>query len=165
MQFKYLEVELSSGDGVEKEVGEQVAKAAKIAGCLSRTIWCNKNMKTEVKSRIYKAVIRPILTYTAETRPETAKTKRLMETTEMRVLRRIAGKTLMNRNTSESIRDACGVDNVNYWVLKRRKEWDEHISRMDEGRVVKIARDRSPRGRRSLGRPRKRWSDGLRGDD
>ncbi|XP_057652378.1 glucose dehydrogenase [FAD, quinone]-like [Diorhabda carinulata] len=37
------------------------------------------------------------MTYTAETRPETAKTKRMMETAEMKVLRRIAGKTLLDR--------------------------------------------------------------------
>ena len=31
-------------------------------------------MRIETKARIYKATIRPIMTYTAETRPETTKT-------------------------------------------------------------------------------------------
>ena len=60
------------------------------------------------KSKIYKTAIRPIMTYTAETRPKTAKTKRLLETTEMKVLRGIAEKTLLDRETSENIRRTCG---------------------------------------------------------
>jgi hypothetical protein len=40
----------------------------------------------------------------------------------------------------------------------RRKEWNSHIERMTGNRVVKIARDN---GRRSTGRPRKRWCDDI----
>lgn len=95
MQFKYL-VKLSSDDGVEKEVEKQVVKAAIIAGCLGQTVWSNKNIKTKVKSRIYKT--------------RNSETKRLLQTSEMRVLRRIAG---MDENTNESIRGVCGVKRVN----------------------------------------------------
>ncbi|XP_057666772.1 uncharacterized protein LOC130900278 [Diorhabda carinulata] len=97
------------------------------------------------------------MTYTAKTRPETAKTKRMMERAEMKVLRRIARKTLLDRERSENIRK-CKIYDVNEWVLSRKKEWNEHISRMDNNRLVKIARDKSPLGRRSTDRPRKRWS-------
>ena len=46
--------------------------------------------------------------------------------------------------------------NINYWVLKRKKQWNEHISQIKEKRIVRIVRDKSPTGRRSIGRPRKR---------
>ena len=161
MKFKYLGIEISGYGDVEAEVRERTTKATRIAGCLNDTIWRNKNIEVETKARIYKATVRPIMTYTAETRPDTAKTKQLLETTEMRVLRRIAGKTLLDRERNESIRRACKVENVNEWVLSRKEEWNEHISRMDNRRIVRVARDKSPLGRRSLGRPRKRWSDNL----
>ena len=35
------------------------------------------------------------------------------------------------------------------------------MSRMDDSRLVKIARDRKPIGMRSIGRPRRRWRDNL----
>jgi len=89
----------------------------------------SKNIKVETKAIIYKATVRPIMTYTADTRPDTAKTKQLLEITEMRVLRRIAGKTLLDRERNESIRRACKVENVNEWVLSRKEEWNDHISR------------------------------------
>ena len=101
------------------------------------------------------------MTYTAETRPETTKTKRLLQTTEMKILRRIAGKTLLDLERNENIRTACNVDDINEWVHKRKEEWNRHIERMDDRRIVKITRDKSPSGYRSVGRPRKRWSDGF----
>ena len=157
MRFKYLGIGLSVYGDVEADVREHTTRATKIAGCLNTTIWRNKNIGLEAKSRIYKTAIRPIMTYTAETRPETAKTKILLKTTEMKVLRGIAGKTLLDRETSENRRRTCRIEeDINCWVLKRKMQWNQHISRMEEKRIVRIDRDKSPTGQRSIGRPRKR---------
>ena len=102
-------------------------RTTKIASCLNAGIWRNKNLGIEAKPRIYKTAIRPNMTYTAETRPETAKTKRLLETTEIKVLRGIDGKTLLYRETSKNIRRTYGIEeDINCWVLKRKKQWNEH---------------------------------------
>ena len=42
---------------------------------------------------------------------------------------------------------------------RRRREWNEHVTRMDAERLVKISRDNIPAGRSSPGRPKRRWSD------
>jgi hypothetical protein len=42
---------------------------------------------------------------------------------------------------------------------RRRREWDEHVMRMDAERLVKISRDNIPAGRSSPVRPKRRWSD------
>ena len=47
---------------------------------------------------------------------------------------------------------------MNGWV-ERRREWDQHVTRMDAEKLVKISRDNIPVGRRSPGRPKRRWSD------
>lgn len=161
-EFRYLGINISSSGGVEKEVAEQVEKGLRIAGCLRNTIWDNKHLRTETKVSIYKAVVRPIFTYSAETRAETTTTQRLLTTAEMRTLRNIDGKTLLDRIKNEDIRRACNnIEDITQWCKRRKIEWNEHIERMDETRIVRIARDKSPRGKRSLGRPRKRWSDHL----
>lgn len=68
----------------------------------------NKHIGIKVKSRIYKTATRPIMTYTAEIRTETSETKIILETTEMKIVRRIAGKMLTNRErSSEDIRQSC----------------------------------------------------------
>ena len=79
----------------------------------------------------------------------------------MKVVRKIAGKKLTDRVRSENIRRMCGIENINDWELKRKQEWNKDINRMDKNRLVRTARDTSPIGRRSVGRPRKRWSDNL----
>jgi hypothetical protein len=42
-------------------------------GCWNDPVWRNKYMKKETKSNIYKATVRPIMTYALETRAETTK--------------------------------------------------------------------------------------------
>lgn len=80
----------------------------------------------------------------------------------MKVVRRMAGKTLLYRERDEDIRRACKIDNISEWILQRKREWNEHISRMTPDRLVRITISyKSSMGRRNIGRPRKRWSDNL----
>jgi hypothetical protein len=65
--MKYLGIRFSSYGNIEDEVKEQVTEANSVAGCLNDTIWRNIYIRKETKSRIYKAVVRPIITYTVET--------------------------------------------------------------------------------------------------
>uniref|UniRef100_A0A6P7FTG7 Uncharacterized protein LOC114332484 n=1 Tax=Diabrotica virgifera virgifera TaxID=50390 RepID=A0A6P7FTG7_DIAVI len=96
-RFRYLGIDITSYGDVKEEVRQQSLKASKAAGSLNDTIWKNKHLRQDTKARIYKAAIRPILTYTAETRPDKSKTRRLLETTEMKILRRISRKSVLDR--------------------------------------------------------------------
>ncbi|XP_060522502.1 uncharacterized protein LOC132699671 [Cylas formicarius] len=136
MEFKYLGIDITSYGNMEDEVRQQVAKANKVANDADHDL----HGRNKIGYR---------------------KTRRLLETTEMKILRRISGKTLLDRERNENIRQSCGVDNMNEWVLQRKRQWNDHINRMQDGRLVKIVRDKSPDGRRSVGRPRKRWNDDL----
>jgi hypothetical protein len=73
---------------------------------LNDTILRNKYISQEIKSRIYsyKAVVRPFMTYTAERRLDTARTQGLLETTEIKVVRKTAGRTLLDIVRSEDMR-------------------------------------------------------------
>lgn len=125
----------------------QVQEISKIVGCLNNTIWRNKHIKIETKSRIHKVTIGPsILTCTAETQLGTSKTQRLLEMVEMRILR-IQGNMLRDRIRSDKIRWKCSVVDINKWILNRNREWNDHISRMADSRVLKIARNELPVGK------------------
>lgn len=83
--------------------------AAKIiAGRLTDKIWWYKNSKIENKW-IYKAT----LTNTTDIGADPGKTRQLLETTKIRVLRRITGKTLLDRERSENVWRRCRVEKVN----------------------------------------------------
>ena len=90
--LNYLGVQITSSKDLTTEVRHQAIKASRISGCLNETIWSNKYLRTEAKVRIYKSIVRPTLTYAAETRTDTAKTRQLLEVTEMKSLGRIIKK-------------------------------------------------------------------------
>ena len=54
---------------------------------------------------------------------------------EMKVLRKIVSKTKIDRLRSQQIRKSCGMQPINKWVEKRR-EWDQHVTRIDAERLV-----------------------------
>ena len=58
-------------------------------------------MKKETKSRMYKAIIFPIMTYALETR-------QMLEDIEMKVVRKIVGKTKIDRIKCQQIRESLG---------------------------------------------------------
>lgn len=62
------------------------------------------------------------MTYTKETRSKTARTKQILETTELKILRRTTGKTLMEMERQENIKKNMRVENINDWVLNRKRQ-------------------------------------------
>ena len=63
----------------------------------------------------------------------------MLEAKEMKVLRKTVGKTKTDRIRSQQIRESCGIQIMNVWVQRIRTEWDEHKTRLDAERSVKIS--------------------------
>ena len=76
----------------------------------------------------------------------------------MKFLRNIFGGGKIDGMKGQKIRKSCGIQPINEWV-ERRREWDEHVTRMIAERLVKISKDNIPAGRWSPGHPKRRWSD------
>jgi hypothetical protein len=52
-----------------------------------------------------------------------------------------------NRIRSQQIRESCCIQSINEWVERRRREWKEHVTKMDAERLVKISRNNIPTDR------------------
>lgn len=102
-----------------------------------------------------------IVIRTGETRSDTSKNWRILESGEVQVYCKITGKSLLAQTRSEAVRETCSIEGTNEWISRRKREENDHISGMPDVRLSRIARDKSPVGRRQIGRPRKRWSDCL----
>ena len=59
----------------------------------------------------------------------------------MKVQRKIVDETKLNRIRSQQIRESCGIQTINEWLERRRREWDNRVTRMDAKRLIKISRD------------------------
>ena len=65
---------------------------------------------------------------------------------------------------NEELSDLYSSPNI-VWVIKsRRMRWAGHVARMGEERGVYRVLLGKPEGKRSLGRPRRRWVDNIRMD-
>ena len=164
LKIKYLDIDITSQGLLQDDVKCQINEANRISGCLNDTVWNNKYISRGTKSRIYKTVVRPILAYVAEARPDTGCSKKALETAEMTTLGRITRSRLNDRVRNEHIRQLCNSPHINEWILRRRMEWNDHVSRMTSTIVVKIARDTAPNRKRNIGRAKKKWRQSLETD-
>ena len=83
----------------------------------------------------------------------------MLEKTEMQMLRRIRGVTLR-----EYIRNQLGVAKIIEKVREARLRWFGHVKRMDDSNPTKEVMNFRVDGRRSRGRPKKRWSHSVTKD-
>ena len=56
----------------------------------------------------------------------------MFEANDMKVLGKIVGKAKIDRIRSQHTRDSYSIRPTNEWVERRKREWDEHVTRMDE---------------------------------
>jgi precorrin-6x reductase len=111
-------------------------------------------MSVENKIKIDKAVVQPIMTYGAESRADTTKTKQLSKTTEINSLRTILGKTRFDGMKNIDILEQCNIQAVAEFIKSGRKAWNEHVGRAEQ-RLIKLVRDARPNSKR----PPKRGAD------
>jgi len=50
-------------------------------------------------------------------------------------------------------------------IKQYQEKWLQHVQRMDTNRILKQALQYKPKGRRNIGRPRKRWRDQFHFED
>ena len=87
--------------------------------------------------------------------------ERRLETTEMRMLRMIWGKTMNDKINNEKIREMTGVVRLEEFLREKRLRWLGHVKRMDEERGPVKALLLEVDGTKK-GRPKKRWKEILK---
>jgi hypothetical protein len=89
---------------------------------------------------------------------------------ENRVLRKIFGPQWdgvtgeWRRLHNEELNDLYSSPNIIRGIKSRRMRWAGHVACMGEGRGAYRVLVGRPEGRRSLGRPRRRWEDNIKMD-
>ena len=99
--FKYLGSTLQAEGGCEKDVTSRIQSGWNRWREMSGVI-CDKKVPEALKNKIYKTAIRPAMTYGGECWPIRKSDQRRINTTEMKMLRWMQGKTRKDhiRNTT-----------------------------------------------------------------
>ena len=58
------------------------------------------------------------------------KNSQMLEANDVKILRKIVGKTKIDRIGSQQIRESCGIQPINELEERRRGELDKHVTRM-----------------------------------
>jgi len=89
-----------------------------------------------------------------------------LEAAQMKFLRQLLGITKLDKEKNQRIRQKKnGITEHNEGKKQYQKNWLQHVQRMDTNRLQKQALQYKQKGRRNIGRPRKRWRDQLQLED
>jgi len=126
---------------------------------IKRTIF--RKVRTETILKIYNTLVLPTFLYESENWTLTALQRRRVEAAEMKLLRPLAGYTLHDHKTNDSVRrelqTECKLDKIDEY----RRNWLLHLQRMPPNRIPLKSYHYRPQGRRTLGRTKKRWLERL----
>lgn len=166
-QFKYLGVLISNKNCEGPEIVNRITLANRCMFACNR-ILSSKVISQRTKIRIYHTIIRPVLLYGAETWILNKKEENKLIVFENRVLRKIFGPILENgewrRRHNIEIRNQYNDYDIIAQIKSRRLRWAGHVLRRDRGKLLKEAGLGVPEGKRPLGRPKRRWWDGVKTD-
>ena len=80
---------------------------------------------------------------------------------ELKLLRPLAGYTLYDHKTNDYIRRELRITGILGKIDEYRRNWLSHLQRMPQNRIPLKSYHHRPQGRRTIGRPKKRWREQL----
>jgi hypothetical protein len=79
----------------------------------------------------------------------------------MKLLRVLAGHTVNDHKTNDSIHRELQNEYILDKIDEYRRNWLLHLKRMPQHRIPLKSHHYSPQGKRTVGRPKKRWREQL----
>lgn len=153
--FEYLGTIISEDGKMDTEILSRSKKATQIYYQLNKTIFGKTEISTKTKNQIYNAVAVPTMIYGSETWPLTIKQGSKMTATEMKYLRKIAGKTKRDRCKNNDIRESLKQKALVTIIEEKQLKWYGHVQRMNAGSLTRKVAEARRFGKRKIGRPMK----------
>ena len=127
-------------------------------------------LSKNLKIKIYRTIILPVVLYGCETWSLTLTEERRLRVFENRLLRRIFQpkrvevKGEWRRLNNEELNDLYSSPNIVQVIKSKRMRWAGRVARMVERRGVHRVFVGKPEGKIPLGKPRRRWDDNIKMD-
>ena len=104
---------------------------------MARNIICDKNVPEVLKKKIYKTAICPAMAYGGDCWAIRKCEQNQMNTTEMKMLRWIQGKTRKGHFRNVVIREKASIMPINNFFMKKRLSWFGQVQRIDGDNIAK----------------------------
>ncbi|KAJ4425778.1 hypothetical protein ANN_27403 [Periplaneta americana] len=168
-KFKYLGATVTNINDTREEINRRInmgnACYYSVEKLLSSSLLSNN-----LKVRIYKTIILPVVLYGCETWTLTLREEYRLRVFENKVLRKIfvakrdevTGEWRKLHNTE--LHTLYSSREIIRNIKSRHLRWAGHVARMGESRNAYRVLVGRPEGKRPLGRPRRRWEDNIKMD-
>ena len=117
------------------------------------------------KLRIHNITAKAALKFGSEAWVLKKREEQSLEAAQMKFLRHLLGITKLDKKKNQCIRQKTGTQNTVKEIKQYQEKWLQHVQRKDTNRIPKQALQYKPKGRRNMGRPRKRWRDLMHVED
>jgi hypothetical protein len=139
-EFKYLGTTSTNQNYIQEEVKSRL-KSGNCSYYSVQNVLSSRLLSKNLKIRIYRTIILPVVLYGCETWSLTLKEKRRLRVFENRVLRRIFGSKMdevtgeWRKLHNEELNGLYSLPNIVRVIKSRRLRWAGHVTRMGEGKV------------------------------
>ena len=156
-QFTYLGSLISRNGDAEADVNNRIGKAAAVFRRMNN-IWRTSTINTQLKIRLYNAVVLPTALYASETWKSTAKVDKKLDVFHQRCLRRIMKISYKDHITNEEVLRRAKSRPLHEIVTVRRLKLAGHVLRLPISRYAKTAMTWVPsEGKRKQGGQKRTW--------
>ena len=128
---------------------------------LIEPVWKRKELSRRTKPRVYNAIVVPTLVYGSETWVLNKQQESAIQAVEMRVLRRIAEKRMVDGVRNVEIREELKQEGVLQKVKRSQVRWREALAETGPERLVRRLYE-AEMEKRGRGRPRRKWNDNFK---
>jgi len=140
------------------DIDNKLKNFLKITGILNNVFRPQKILK-KTRIKLYNTLALPVLLYGSETWTNKASDARRITAAVMKYMRRTAGYTWDNYKTNAQIAKELKITQILDKLLEYKRRWMQHVNRIPRNRLPRVTKYYSPTGRRSHGRPLKRFLD------
>jgi hypothetical protein len=168
-EFKHLGTTLTDQNSYQEEIKSRLKLGNSCYHSVQNLV-SSSLLSKNLKIKIYRALILPVVLYGCETWSLTLRENRTTRMFENRSLRRVFGPRRdevtgeWRKLHNEELNNLYSVPNIVRVVNSRRIKWAGHVARMEVERLVHRVLLGNPEGKRPLGRPRRRWEDNSKMD-
>jgi hypothetical protein len=166
-RFQYLGPLIDNQNSMINTIKEKIQMANK-AFYANIQLLKNKKINRRTKMKLYKTLIRPIVTYGLEVWTLTKENELSLQIFERKIIRKIYGLIKMNEEwkicTNEEIENILENENIVRFIKAQCLRWLGHVVRMGEDRLPKRILQEKIFSSRRRGRPKLRWLDDVKKD-
>jgi len=168
-EYKCLGTTLPYQNSINEEVKTDWSRGM-LAIIRCKNLLSSSLLSKNLKIKIYRTIILPVVLYGCETWSLTLTEERRLRVFENRLLRRIFQpkrvevKGEWRRLNNEELNDLYSSPNIVQVIKSKRMRWAGRVARMVEKRGVHRVFVGKPEGKIPLGKPRRRWDDNIKMD-